>query len=64
MQTILTEQEVKAVLDIKGFPGKWSKALNYARSQKNEPAFWTNARQYFLELGGMFKHQSCGCGSR
>lgn len=55
--TILTEQEVKSSLDIKGFPGKWRKALEYARS-KDPIMFWTNTRQYFLELGGLFKWQS------
>jgi hypothetical protein len=57
MATILTEQEVKFSLDIKGFPGKWQKALIYARSKNDEGLFWTNARQYFLELGGLFKWQ-------
>lgn len=57
MNTILSEKEVKSTLDIKGFPGKWSKALGYAKGQSNESLFWTNARQYFLELGGLFKWQ-------
>lgn len=57
MNTQLTENEVKRTLDIKGFPGKWGKAINYARSMNNEEMFWTNARQYFLELGGLFKWQ-------
>lgn len=57
MVTILTEREVKNSLDIKAFPGKWSKALGHARSQGDEKGFWTNARQHFLELGGLFKWQ-------
>lgn len=60
MATLLTEKEVKTTLDIKGFPFKWKKALEYAGSQNDEKGFWGNARQYFLELGGQFKWQSCG----
>lgn len=57
MTTIITEKEVKSNLDIKGFPGKWNKALVHAREQNDENMFWTNARQCFLELGGLFKWQ-------
>ncbi len=54
---MLTEKEVKTTLDIKGFPGKWSKAIEYARSKTAAVAYWSNARQHFLELGGQFKWQ-------
>lgn len=57
MGTILTEKEVKSSLDIKAFPGKWNKAVDFARSCNNEKMFWTNTRQCFLELGGQFKWQ-------
>lgn len=57
MNIQLTEKEVKSTLDIKGFPGKWGKAIEYARSRNDESMFWSNARQYFLELGGLFKWQ-------
>lgn len=57
MDTVLTEKEVKSTLDIKGFPGKWNKALEHAKGCNDEQMFWTNARQAFLELGGQFKWQ-------
>lgn len=57
MDIILTEKEVKSNLDINSFPGKWNKAINYARDKKDPLMFWTNVRQHFLELGGLFKWQ-------
>lgn len=55
--TTLTEKEVKNNLDTKGFPGKWNKAIEFARTQNDIIMFWSNARQCFLELGGQFKWQ-------
>lgn len=55
--TTITEKEVKSNLDIKSFPGKWSKAIQYARGRNDDKMFWTNARHHFLEIGGQFKWQ-------
>lgn len=57
MSTILTEQEVKSTLDIKAYPGKWKKAIEFAKSKNDDKLFWTNARQHFIELGGAMKFQ-------
>ena len=44
-----TEVEAAIDLDICGYAGKWSKAKETA---KQGHLYWTNVRQYFLELGG------------
>jgi len=49
-------------LDIEGYHGKWTRAVEYAESVAETESFdwWMAARKRFLELGGCYLHERCG----
>jgi hypothetical protein len=46
------------------FPGKWSTAKRMSRQRSANSRggdFWLLARKFYLELGGEYLSQQCGC---
>jgi hypothetical protein len=51
-------------LAVRLFPGKWSTAKQMARKLSTDSRgvpYWMRARQFYLELGGEYLSQQCGC---